>query len=55
VFIDYVAYAERHNIKYSPVERHEITVKEIEECAKDQGVEFKPADILVVRSGWIKW
>ncbi|EHK96243.1 hypothetical protein M7I_8065 [Glarea lozoyensis 74030] len=52
VFIDYVAYAERHNIKYSPVERHEITVKEIEECAKEQGVEFKPADILVVRSGY---
>jgi hypothetical protein len=55
VLIDYVAYAERHGIQYSPVTRHEISVREIEECAKEQGVSFKPADILIVRSGWVKW
>ncbi|TGO07378.1 hypothetical protein BTUL_0285g00090 [Botrytis tulipae] len=54
VLIDYVAYAQRHNISYSPVTRHEISV-EIEKIAKEQGVIFKEADILIVRSGFVKW
>lgn len=49
VLIDYVSYAEKHGIKYSPTTRHEITVKDVEAIAKEQGVEFKPADILVIR------
>lgn len=55
VLIDYVAYAERHNIKYSAPTRHEISIADVEAAAKEQGVEFKPADILIIRSGWIKW
>ena len=55
VLIDYVAYAAKHKISYSPVTRHEITVQDIEAIAKDQGVEFHPADILIIRSGWVKW
>jgi len=55
VLIDYVAYAERHNVSYSATTRHDITVKDLEAAAKEQGVEFKPADILIVRSGWVKW
>ncbi|TGO83374.1 hypothetical protein BPOR_0657g00050 [Botrytis porri] len=55
VLIDYVAYAQRHNISYSPVTRHEISVETIEKIAKEQGVVFKEADILIVRSGFVKW
>lgn len=55
VLIDYVAYAQRHNITYSAIERHEISIAQIEEAAREQGVEFKPADILIIRSGWVKW
>lgn len=55
VLIDYVAYAQRHNISYSPVTRHEISVEIIEKIAKEQGVIFKEADILIVRSGFVKW
>lgn len=55
VLIDYVAYAQKHGIKYSPMTRHEITISDLEKIAKDQGVEFKPADILIIRSGWIQW
>lgn len=55
VLIDYVSYAERHNISYSPTTRHAITVAEIEECAKEQGVSFKPCDIILIRSGFVKW
>ena len=55
VLIDYVEYAKKHNIQYSPVTRHEISIEDIEAIARDEDVEFKPADILIVRSGWIKW
>ena len=55
VLIDYVEYAAKHNISYSAVTRHEISIKDIETIAKEEGVEFKPADILIVRSGWTKW
>jgi len=55
VLIDYVAYAERHGIKYSATTRHEISINDIETAAKEQGVVFKPNDILIVRSGWVKW
>lgn len=30
---------------------HRITVDEIESVAKDQGVEFRPGDVLIVRTG----
>jgi len=55
VLVDYVSYAASHHITYSPTSRHEITVADIEAIAKEQGVVFKPADILIVRSGWVKW
>lgn len=35
--------------------RHQIFVKDLDEIAKDQGVELRPGDILIVRSSWIKW
>lgn len=55
VLIDYAAYAERHGIEYKATERHEISVQVIEEVAREQGVEFKPCDVLIIRSGWVKW
>lgn len=55
VLLDYVAYAERKGIEYSPMSAHGITVEELDEIAKDCGVTFLPGDILVVRVGWTKW
>ncbi|KAG4025882.1 hypothetical protein MFRU_049g00530 [Monilinia fructicola] len=55
VLIDYTAYAAHHNIAYSPITRHEISIETIEEIAKEQGVIFKEADILIIRSGFVKW
>lgn len=55
VLIDYASWAKKKGIEYSPMSRHCISEKDLEEVAKDQGVEFKPADILIVRSGWIKF
>ncbi|KAG9235431.1 putative cyclase-domain-containing protein [Amylocarpus encephaloides] len=55
VLIDYASYAEKHGINYSVTSRHEITIGDVEKIAKEQGVEFKPCDILIIRSGFVKW
>lgn len=55
VLIDYVAYAARHGISYSATENHRIEYRELEEAAKDQGLVFQRGDILIIRSGLLKW
>ena len=36
---------------FHPFEEHRITVAEIETIAKDQGVQFRPGDVLIIRTG----
>ncbi|KAL4939239.1 hypothetical protein BDV06DRAFT_225210 [Aspergillus oleicola] len=55
VLIDYVAYAQRHNIAYSPIQRHEIRLTDLKIAAKEQGVKFRSGDVLLVRTGLIEW
>jgi len=55
VLLDYVRYAEKKGIKYEVMTRHQITIEVLDEMAADQGVELKPGDILIVRSGFTKW
>lgn len=56
VFLDYVKYAEHHSIEYTAVgQSHEITTEQLEEIAKEQSVEFKPGDILLIRTGVTQW
>lgn len=52
VLIDYVRYAEENGIKYDPFTDHRITTDTIEKIAKNEGVEFRPGDIIIVRSGF---
>jgi hypothetical protein len=52
VLIDYKAWADKQGIKYNPFDAHRITIKEIETIAKEQDVEFKQGDIIIVRSGF---
>ncbi|KAK1761955.1 putative cyclase-domain-containing protein [Phialemonium atrogriseum] len=56
VLVDYKAYAEETAqtgaVPYSPFDGHRITVQELEAVAKHQGVEFRPGDILIVRTGY---
>jgi kynurenine formamidase len=53
--LDYVAYAERHNIKYTIPGRHSITHQDLEAIAKEEKVQLRPGDILLVRGGYVKW
>ncbi|KAK0636107.1 putative cyclase-domain-containing protein [Bombardia bombarda] len=53
VLIDFKNYIDETTDKpYHPLDGHRITVEDIEKVAKYQGVEFKPGDILIVRTGY---
>ena len=52
VFIDYKRYADENGIKFNPYNDEKITTDDIEKIAKQQGVEFKPGDVLIIRSGF---
>ncbi len=54
VLLDWRAYALRKGIKYSPFESYQIPLTELLEVAVEEGVEFRPGDILLIRSGWTK-
>jgi len=55
VLLDYVAYAARNNITYSPMSDHAITVSDLEAIARESNIIFLPGDILLVRTGWTLW
>ncbi|KAI0748848.1 hypothetical protein C8Q74DRAFT_1311022 [Fomes fomentarius] len=52
VLLDWARYAEAHDIAYSPYSDHAITVGELEAVAAFQGTDFRPGDVLLVRTGW---
>ena len=53
--MDYLSWAESRGIKYSAIEHHAITVRDLEAVAAAQGTKLCPGDILLVRSGFVKW
>jgi kynurenine formamidase len=55
VLLDYRTWATSQGIHYSPFETHRISVAQLEAVAADQGVEFLPGDILIIRSGWTEY
>lgn len=54
VLLDWREYALRRAIEYSPFESHAIPLVELLEVAKEQRVDFRPGDVLLVRSGWME-
>ncbi|PHH89204.1 hypothetical protein CDD83_6508 [Cordyceps sp. RAO-2017] len=57
VLLDYVAYARRHGISYSPLARHAIPLPALRQMALEQGgLDFRRGDILFVRTGMtLEW
>lgn len=41
-------------LPYDPWQTHAITVDDLQACAKQQGVVFRQADILIIRVGFIQ-
>lgn len=56
VFLDLVSYYESggSSLPYDPWTTHAIPLKDILDCAKKQGVEFRLGDILLMRMGFIR-
>lgn len=56
VFLDVVRYytANGEALPYDPWTSHPITVAELEDIAKKQGVAFRQGDILLLRVGFIQ-
>jgi kynurenine formamidase len=55
VLIDFERYAEQAGIDYAPDNAYGITAAEIKAAAQAHGVSFQVGDILLLRTGWIKW
>ncbi len=55
VLLDWASWADKQGKKYNPVAREEIPISDLEAVAKAQGVTFKTGDILLIRSGFVKW
>ncbi|EKG22417.1 Putative cyclase [Macrophomina phaseolina MS6] len=56
VLVDWVRwYEHKHGNPPSPVTRHEIPVSELEETLKYQGTTTRPGDIMLIRSGYVRW
>ena len=53
--MDYVAYAARHGIKYNAYDRFSISVADLDAMVAEQNLKLKVGDILLVRSGYVKW
>lgn len=54
VLLDYARWAVKNRPGYSPFERLEVTVDELDQVAASQGVEFEHGDILLIHFGWIE-
>ena len=51
VLIDFKAYMESQSKPYHSLDGYRITVEDVEEVARHQGVEFRHGDILIIRTG----
>ncbi|RFU34864.1 hypothetical protein B7463_g1440, partial [Scytalidium lignicola] len=52
VLLDYYAWTRRHGKDYEPFSHHSITLENLKQVAKEQGIEFQVGDILLIRSGY---
>ena len=53
VLLDWHAYRTKHKIPYEPFKTGSITLEQLKAVQKEQGVEVKFGDILIIRSGYM--
>lgn len=54
VLLDVYRWADAVGRSYDPFSRHEITVEDLQACARHQDVCFQTGDILLIRTGWLQ-
>ncbi|KAF4918390.1 hypothetical protein CGCVW01_v008899, partial [Colletotrichum viniferum] len=55
VLLNYVAWAEKRRIEYNAASKHCISHLDLKAIAEEEGLKLRVGDILMVRTGWIKW
>jgi hypothetical protein len=55
VLLDYQRWAKQNGKSYEIFKHSPFTSADLEACAKDQGVEFRVGDVLIVRSGFVEY
>ena len=55
VFLDIPRYFEKRGESVDPNARLPIGPELMEAVAADEGVEFQPGDIMLLRTGWMRW
>ena len=53
--MDYLRYAEKRQISYDPLGPHAITLQEIQDIVKEENLEIRQGDVLIVRCGLSKF
>ena len=54
VLLDYASWADANGISITPFETTSITAATLKQVAASQGTTFKPGDILLLRTGWLR-
>jgi hypothetical protein len=55
ILVDYANYADKNNIPYDPMSSHRITLDVVKTILKEKNVVPRAGDVLLIRSGWVKW
>lgn len=55
ILIDFCAWAESQGERIDALSGRAITLAEVNKVLEDQGTIIRPGDILVFRTGWLKW
>lgn len=55
MLLDFVRYAARRGIDADPLSNYGISLTQIKEMIKEEGLAIRQGDILIVRSGLSKW
>jgi kynurenine formamidase len=55
ILIDFASYASENNISYDPMSTYAIPLSTVKTIMQQKNIVARPGDILLMRSGWIKW
>lgn len=55
VLLDLQRTAEQDGVPYDPATAHAFTVQDLERARRAAGVEFRPGDVLLLRTGFVEW
>ncbi|KIW00629.1 uncharacterized protein PV09_07824 [Verruconis gallopava] len=55
ILVDFASYAEERGIAYDPMTAYKIPLDTVKAIVAEKRIEIRPGDILLMRSGWVKW